>query len=142
MTAIDSCEPQIIRALEKDGWQIVDKPFPIFADKRPVLADFSAHRSSEHGDEFIVVIEVKCFTDPRADLSEFYSAIGQYWYYKVMMTRDNVAFRLYLALPLDAYTRFQLKPSFLQTFEAAQVKLVVVDIGAEVIEQWINWQTP
>jgi hypothetical protein len=40
MTALDSCEPQIIRALEKARWQILDKPYPIPAEENPVIADF------------------------------------------------------------------------------------------------------
>lgn len=81
MSALDACEPQIIRALEKDGWQIVAKPYQIKIDRRIVFADFSARHVNGDSEHFIVVMEVKCFTNPKTDLTELYTAIGQYQLY-------------------------------------------------------------
>lgn len=136
MTALDSCEPQIIRALEKKGWRIFLKPHSIATDERPVFADFSVQHDAEG--KIIVVIEVKCFANPKADLTELYMAIGQYQYYRVNMKRQRKSYPLYLAIPEEAYQRFLGKPSFIDTLTETQVKLVVIDTVKEVVLQWID----
>ena len=58
MPALDVCEPQMIRALEKAGWQIIGKTLPIYLEyKRVVYADLSLQRAQQQ----IIVVEVKCF---------------------------------------------------------------------------------
>lgn len=48
--AIDKCEPQVIRALEKDRWLIYRKPFTLFAASgRFVLADLALSRMVNGG---------------------------------------------------------------------------------------------
>lgn len=44
MAALDACEPQMVRALEKDGWKIARKPYTIKTKLRSVFADFSLRR--------------------------------------------------------------------------------------------------
>lgn len=136
MTALDSCEPQIIRALEKEGWRIDLKPYPITTEARGVFADFSVQRTVANQTQTIVVVEVKCFANPKADLIELYTAVGQYLYYRVNLNREGKGDLLYLALPDHVFKRFQKKPSFLDTFAASLIKLVIVDIEREVITQW------
>lgn len=138
MTALDSCEPQIIRALEKAGWRILVKPYPIMTDTRSVLADFSASHLSVGQTKNIVVMEVKCFLNPKSDLTELYSALGQYQYYRVNLRRHGIALPLYLAIPDEAYQRFLEKPSFIDTFNETQVKLLIVNVANEEITQWID----
>ncbi len=136
MTAIDVCEPQIIRALEKDGWQIVEKPYQIKVDRRTVFADFSVRHVNEDGERTVIIMEVKCFTNPKADLTEFYTAIGQYQFYQAALISIEDDFPLYLAIPHEAYQRFLQNPVLLATFELAQVKFVIVDIVQEAVIQW------
>lgn len=138
MTALDSCEPQIIHALEKDGWQIINKPYTIPTEQYPVYADFRSRRVEGGSEQTIVVIEVKCFTDPKADLTELYTAVGQYHYYRVSLSHAGLAQPLYLALPQTAYQRFLTKPSFIDTLITTGVKLLVVDTLKEEIFQWVD----
>lgn len=138
MTAIDSCEPQIIHALEKDGWQIVDKPYAIPAEDHPVYADLRGQLS--RGDELqtVVIVEAKCFTNPKLDLPELYAALGQYIYYRVTLHRANRFCPLYLALPAEAYLRFYEKPTFMDAFAHVGVKLLVVDTDLEEVVGWLD----
>jgi hypothetical protein len=47
MTAIDVCEPQMIRALEKTGWWVIRKPFLILVRGRGnVYADIALEEIS------------------------------------------------------------------------------------------------
>jgi hypothetical protein len=74
--AIDACEPQVIRALEKEGWQILAKPYLIVTLVRNLYADLSLQKFQNGSSEQIIVLEVKCFTNPGSDLTEFYTAVG------------------------------------------------------------------
>lgn len=137
MSAIDACEPQIIRAFEKDGWQIVEKPHAIPFHDRAIFADFRARHLNEDGESYIVVMEVKCFTNPKHDLAEVYTAIGQYQLYAAAMIASEDTYPLYLAIPYAAYQRFEVEFTFLSAFSRAGVKLVIVDVVQEVVIQWI-----
>jgi hypothetical protein len=85
MSAIDSCEPSVNRAFEKDGWRLLAKPYslPIEA-RRFVYADFSIERGVNGSSEQFLVVEVKCFTKAEDDLVELYRAIGQYLHHLEM----------------------------------------------------------
>ena len=79
MPAQDACEPQIIRALEKAGWQMIARTVPIYLEhKRVVYADLSLQRERQQ----IIVVEVKCFSEKRPLLDQFYHAVGQYLFYR------------------------------------------------------------
>jgi Holliday junction resolvase-like predicted endonuclease len=86
MPAIDKCEENIIKALEKEGWDVLDKPYQIkFAKKRYVYADLGL---INRDNEKIIIVEVKCF--PSAPLDSFYGAVGQYISYRLMLKRDLI----------------------------------------------------
>lgn len=57
-------------------------------------------------------------------------------FYRVNLNHEGKGDLLYLTLPDHVYKRFQKKPSFLETFAASLIKLVIVDIDREVITQW------
>lgn len=138
MTGIDTCEPQIIRALEKENWVIQDKPLVLRTGEHTALADFQAQRTLNGTGEQIVVIEAKCFTDPRKDLAEFYTAIGQYIFYREALIKNQSPLPLYLAMPDTAYKRL-MNDSVMQTIiQQVSMKLLIVDIETEEIVQWIT----
>lgn len=93
MPAIDSCEPQMIRAFQKANWSIGDQPFAIrLAEKRDhVFADLRLINRSDNAQ--IVVIEVKCFPDSRSQLDEFYHAVGQYLVYRSALVLDDALYQ-------------------------------------------------
>jgi hypothetical protein len=138
MSALDSCEPQIIRALEKEGWQIQQKPFVLRSNIRTVLADFSVKRSMNGSTEQIVVLEVKCFTNPQSDLSEFYTAVGQYGLYREALNAIGLHYSLYLAIPDKAYERLTQDNFLEQTLKGFKVKMLLVDLESEEIVRWIR----
>lgn len=138
MPAIDTCEPPILRALQKDGWHIHRKPYTIHAAGRTILADFSLQRITEDQIEEIVVLEVKCFTDPADDLQELYTAIGQYQVYRYALYIYDEPLPLYLAVPSKAYTRLTRNQALLAALQNTPVKMVIIDIEAEEVVQWLT----
>lgn len=55
MSALDVCEPQIISALQKQGWNILEKPYVIRTEERSVYADFSLQKHENGRREQIIV---------------------------------------------------------------------------------------
>jgi XisH protein len=63
--------------LQKDGWDVNEMPFTVaVVDRRPLYIDLYAERRMENELRAMVVIEIKCFFDPRSELNELYTAIG------------------------------------------------------------------
>jgi hypothetical protein len=136
--ALDNCEPQIIRALDKDGWLVIDHPLTIrnALGRNHVYADLRL-RQTNTGQQ-IIVVEVKCFPDARSVLEEFYHAIGQYQVYRNALELNQMDVPLYLAVPLPVYADFFQRTLIQKTLGEVKVKLLVVDLENEVIVQWVN----
>src|SRR5712691_8924559 len=94
MPAQDTCQPKIIRALEKDGWAVTDKPPGLYAaSKMPAFIDLKASKTNT-----AIYVEVKCF--PRANRTqELHIAFGQYLIYREVLARLLPNTSLYLAVP-------------------------------------------
>jgi hypothetical protein len=137
MSALDKCEPSIIRAFEKEGWQIEQKPFVLRFPERTVYADVSFQRFIDHEPQHIIVVEIKCFEQHTRDLQELYTAIGQYEYYRIALHRKNFSYPLYLAIPSVAYIRLTQDLTASALLASIQARLVIVDIQKEAIERWI-----
>jgi hypothetical protein len=59
MSAVDSCEPQVIRALEKDGWHILQKPFRIrITVERTVFADLCLQKPANGIRKQILIMKI------------------------------------------------------------------------------------
>ena len=66
MPAIDRCEPQTVRALEKDGWLVTHQPFAILMDNLRggyIFADLRLQKPQTG--QSAIVVEVKCFASTR-----------------------------------------------------------------------------
>ncbi len=133
MPALDACHPQIVHALEKAGWTVSPVPHAIRAPGRkyPLLADIRANR----GQEEIIIVEVKCFLDD--PLVELYTAVGQYGVYRSLLQQSPQKFPVYLAVPNYAYHGI-FKEIGMQIIAEFEINMIVVDLEAEVVEQWIT----
>jgi len=136
MSALDHCEAETIRAFEKAGWTISQKPFLIRITETVLLADASFERRTNGRNEQIIVVEIKCFGDPDRDLGEFYRAIGQYEMYRAAMQVKNIAARLYMTIPQLAYQRFVGRAEFMKALSNSQVNYVIIDLKNEEIIEW------
>lgn len=133
MPKLDSCHAQVVNALEKAGWLVSMKQYPIRVPTRvtPLFADIKARR----GQDTIIVAEIKCFE--RGIAEEVYTAIGQYLVYRAMMRQLGISHPLYLAIPLIAY-RGIFQQLGRDVVRETTIKLIVVDIEREVIESWLE----
>jgi XisH protein len=139
LPALDQCHEQIVRALQKAGWTVDDYPYVLpITNHRRLFVDIHARRYESASPQSIIVVEVKCFSDPKSELQELYTAIGQYLIYRSLLNRKGMGDRLYLAIPTHAYPEGifgQLAAPLIQEFG---IKMMVVDVISEVIEQWLK----
>lgn len=138
MSALDACEPQILRALQKDGWAIVTKPFAIRTNQHTVYADCLLERKQNGQNEQMIILEVKCFSNPQADLQEFYTAVGQYQFYRAAVVTNQSTIAVFLAIPHEAYTRLTKDNAVHVAIEQGSIKLVVIDIEIEEVVEWLR----
>ncbi len=131
MPVQDTCQPQVVAALQKDGWTITDQQITF---KRPDLYVF-IDLEAKKGDAG-AYIEVKCFPSA-ADTSEFYAAIGQYLVYREVLSIESPNTTLYLAIPTRIWNE-QFGDTYRSTALKNHVKIIVVDLEAETIAQWIR----
>lgn len=137
MPAIDQCEPQVIRAFQKQGWAVTHQPFPIrVVGEQGVLADLRLqHKTNETA---IIVVEVKCFSQRRSILDEFYHAVGQYLLYRSALDLKGIDSPLYLSVPSAIYASFFSRKTVQRVINSAKIKVIVVDIEREEILSWIG----
>ncbi len=135
MPARDRCEPQVIQALQKDGWTLVSQPFSIRVSRvENALADLSFRRD----ETTVIVIEVKCFDGIRPLQDELYHAVGQYIFYRNAMRLVGLNLPLFLTVPLEVYQTFFQRQTVQAVIQEAKIQIIVVDIDREEIDQWIT----
>jgi hypothetical protein len=138
MPALDSCHQQVVRALQKEGW-IVENLSPAFPslDDRPIVIDIEAWRGDNGREYRVLFIEVKCFPEAGSFTTELYKAIGQYLYYRKVLTEREVSSPLYLAVPMKVYDE-NFGETTRQLLSDNHIRLVIVDLALEVIVRWID----
>ena len=105
--------------------------------KRKIHIDIEASRPANGRRQQMLLVEVKCFPDPENTTRELYTALGQYLIYRTILHDRGIAAALYLAVPAAVFeTIFDTIVRRVTT--AYAIKLLVVDLDAEVITQWIE----
>ncbi|MCU0481845.1 MAG: hypothetical protein MUE54_11655 [Anaerolineae bacterium] len=135
MPAVDTCQPQVIRALEKDGWRINYTHVRLVEGNRLIMLDIQASYSANGGSRQILLAEIKCFANSTEYSRDLYVAIGQYLIYQEVLNGLNDSTPLYLAIPIHAY-RVVFDEVALRVINRVKMKMIVVDIEQEVIVEW------
>jgi hypothetical protein len=88
--------------------------------------------------EQAIILEVKCFTNPQTDLTEFYTAVGQYQFYRAALAANASLTPVYLAIPHPAYLRLTTDNAIRVAISQNGIKLVAVDIVKEEVVLWLH----
>ena len=137
MPALDQCHEQVVRALQKDGWQVNDTPLRLSTAQRTVYIDIEASRNLNGNFQQIVLAEIKCFRDRDSTTRELYTAIGQYIIYRAMLAEVSMSVSLYLAIP-DAIHETVFDSTVRRAIGDNEIKLVIVNLETETVTQWIE----
>ena len=82
-----------------------------------------------------IAVEIKSFLGA-SSISEFHTALGQFFNYRLALEEKEPDRELYLAVPLNTYNDF-FSLQFIQKVVQTTLKLLIYDEQAEVISQWI-----
>jgi hypothetical protein len=136
MPAKDRFHDAVRNALLKDGWTITHDPFTMTYGSRDVFVDLGASRmlAAERGVEKIAV-EVKSFLGP-SDIRDLEVAVGQYAFYRSLLTRIEPDRKLFLAVPDATFTGTLAESIARPVLEDMGVALFSFDPEQEVIRTW------
>lgn len=136
--ARDSIHYQVRRALEKDGWDIIADPFYLLVDGVKLEIDLEAEKAIVvEKDNERILVEIKSF-NKTSILYSFYEAYGQYDFYRDALNDSNINQEIYLAISLAAYNKINQTPFLLKRIIQHNIKIIVVDIVAEIVVKWIK----
>lgn len=101
-----------------------------------VYADLRLQNRQDH--RAIIILEVKCFSDRRKIVDEFYSAVGQYVLYRNVLRLKRMSVDLYLSVPASIYDTFFQRRSVQATIEDMKIRIIVIDVEREEVVRWYN----
>lgn len=138
MSRKDAFHDVVRHALEKEGWTITHDPLILRYELGNLYIDLGAEKvfAAERAGQKIAV-EVKSFLKNSA-VSEFYTALGQFISYRILLAEQYPEYVLYLAVPMDTYTSFFATQLAQGIIQSQQLKLIVYKPQQEVIEQWLT----
>ena len=137
MSAKDATHNVVRKALEKDGWTITQDPYYIKVGGVELYIDLGAEAmvaAEREGQK--IAVEIKSFLGA-SSISEFHTALGQFFNYRLALEEKEPDRELYLAVPLNTYNDFFSLQFIQKVVQRATLKLLIYDEQAEVISQWI-----
>jgi len=138
MSAKDIYHEAVKAALRKDGWVITHDPYTIAVGQRNVFVDLGAERivGAEKGDQKIAV-EIKSFQSA-SDIRDLEMAVGQYVFYRSLLSRYESNRQLYLAVPHTVLLNTLEEAIVRPVLEDMAVKIVSFDPTEEAIIKWVT----
>jgi hypothetical protein len=124
MPARDIYHNSVKNALIKDGWTITHDPYTLTFGLRDVFVDIGAERmlAAEKGDEKIAV-EIKSFRGA-SDIHDLEMAVGQYIFYRALLTRLEPDRKLFLAVPASVFDSTLSEPIARPVMEDLSIALI------------------
>lgn len=138
MPKLDIIHNSVKNALIKDSWLITDDPYIIQYRKTILYADLGVERPiAAERDGQKLVVEVKSFIGA-SKIQDLKEALGQYDIYRYILEETAPDRKLYIAISKVAYKSFFTQDVTQLILNKHRLPIIVVDIEAEEITQWIN----
>jgi XisH protein len=136
--AKDTIHESVKNALIKDGWTITADPFRLTYEEFRLFADLAAERpfTAERLGRKIIV-EVKTFAG-LSFIKELEQALGQYKIYQDIIDELALDYELYLAVSVRIYNALFERQGAQMIVRRNRLKVLVVQIEEQRIEQWID----
>jgi len=134
----DTYHDAVREALIKDGWTITHDPLVLTYGERAVFVDLGAEGplgAEKAGRK--IAIEVKSFTGPSV-VTALEQSLGQFRFYRFLLTRQEPDRILYLGVPADAYASAFQKPEGGDLIESEDLRILVFDPLKGAVSQWIR----
>ena len=137
MPARDHYHRQVKEALIQDGWEITHDPYTIpigldrvFVDlgaEAPIAAEKSGRR---------IAVEIKSFRGV-SDLHDFEQALGQFVFYRSLMSRHEPSRKLFLAVSVTVFEMTLSRPIAQIPLQDLGVSLLIFDPDQKEGVRWI-----
>ncbi|MDZ4872459.1 MAG: hypothetical protein CLLPBCKN_001847 [Chroococcidiopsis cubana SAG 39.79] len=138
MPKLDLIHDAVKNALLRDGWSITDDPYVIQYRRTTLYADLGAERPiAAERDGQKLVVEAKSFVGA-SKIQDLKEALGQYDIYRYLLEATAPDRKLYIAISTIAYNTFFTQDVIQLILKRHQLPLIIVNIEAEEITQWIN----
>jgi hypothetical protein len=141
MPARDRYHERVKKALIKDGWTITDDPLHLKWGKKDLYVDLGAEKllTAQKGTQKIAV-EIKTFGGD-SEVADLQQALGQYFTYCAVMSRNYPDWILYIAVHEDVFIDvFEEDPLGRLLLEDYKIPFLVFNPEQEVIARWIVWK--
>ena len=136
MPAKDIYHEQVKTALINDGWIVTHDPYTIAFGQRNVFVDFGAERMiAAEKDNQKIAVEVKSFQGA-SDIRDLEQAVGQYVFYRSLLSRFDAQRKLYLAVPHPVLIGVLDEAIARPVLEDENIAILTFDAEKEQIIQW------
>ena len=129
----------IRQALEADGWLITHDPLTLkYGEQTNLYVDLGAETplaAEKEGRK--IAVEIKNFLSP-SPISEMEKALGQFGFYRFLLTRQFPGRILYLALPESRYDSLFDTAEGRDLASEFQLRFILYDTETERIVRWIE----
>ncbi|MEM6699993.1 MAG: element excision factor XisH family protein [Bacteroidota bacterium] len=134
----DAYHDIVVRALEKENWDITKEHYFLPIGKKKAYADIAAEKviAATKGKDKILV-EIKSFVG-KSEMTDLQKALGQYGLYTVALEDKEPERKLFLAIPRETYEDLFMEPIIQKVLERQGINLLVFDIKKEEIVKWIK----
>ncbi len=133
MPTLDIYHDLVKTALQAEGWTITHDPYPLSAGGTELYIDLGAEKLiAAVKQNQKIAVEVKSFTG-KSQITEFYSALGQYLTYKQGLKIAEPDRKLYLAIPKIAQEEVFSLTLTQQLIAELKIKLLVYSLSGEII---------
>lgn len=123
-------------ALIKDGWTITHDPYELKVGGVEYAVDLGAEKLlAAEKENHKIAVEIKSFLSA-SEVSEFHTALGQFFNYRVALSEVEPAQQLFLATPADVYKTFFQRPLIKKSVRLIKLKLIVYQPETEEIIKW------
>ena len=133
MPSLDVYHNLVKSALQATGWTITHDPYPLSAGGTELYIDLGAEKLiAAVKENQKIAVEIKSFLG-KSQITEFYSALGQYLTYQQGLKIAEPERELYLAIPKiakDEVFSLALTQQLIAKFE---IKLLVYSLSGEII---------
>jgi hypothetical protein len=138
MSRKDRFHDLVKQALIQTGWKITDDPLYLSIGNLNIQIDLAAEPLiPATKDDRKIAVEVKSFISA-SQITDFYSALGQYLTYRVALQLQEPDRELYLAVPESTYDKLFQEVLVQEVFRFYPTKIIVYSQITQEIKSWID----
>lgn len=138
MPARDTYHEIVKAALIRDGWTITHDPYRIAYGTRGVFIDLAAEpRLAAEKQDQKIAVEIKSFLGD-SELRSLEQSVGQFVFYRSLMSRVEPDRKLFLAVPEAIYRDVFSEPIVRPVIEDVGIPILTFDPRQESIIRWVT----